>query len=1324
MKIKLLTLLFALLWSTSLWAVPPVGVQRRAVEGFRVSSDCLPPSASKQLDINNVRTIVYNGGDMWWDLVGNPVYEIPKGSKRHSLFAGSLWIGGLDQAGQLRVAAQTYRQSGYDFWPGPLTDSLAETDQATCTLYDVMYKIEKSEIDDFRSQIINGVFKGDAADYPNVFAWPAAGKNKDGVSVEALRPDGSKIFLAPFVDMDGNPLEYNPNNGDYPKIDGDQAIWWVINDKGNVHTETGGNPIGIEIHMMAFAFATANAVNDMTFYRQTVINRSSQTLNECYIGQWVDADLGRYNDDYVGCDTTLGLGYIYNGDPNDDGATGYGLNPPSMGIDFFQGPRADNGDGIDNDKDGVVDEDGETIIMSKFVYYNNDFSLTGNPEVATHYYGYLRGLWKDGTAMVNNGTNGYAASKAGPETDYMFPGDPVAGIGWTEASAGNQAADRRLLQSAGPFTLKAGAINEVVIGAVWAREYANDQFGSITKMKAADKIAQALFDANFRLLEGPRAPRMSAVEMDREIVLTWGYEPTDNNYNESYRQADPVLKTLIKPGSANDSVFEFQGYIIYQLKDATVGANELSDPDRARIVLQCDIIDDVTTIVNRTEQAVGGAAEPIIVDEVMVQGANKGISRSIRISSDLFATGDDSRLSNYTTYYYAAIAYAHNDTSADGRLFVQGNAGFAALPVIPHKTAFTQGGLVEGADYGTELPLIRTQGVGNGGNFVKLAAETEAAIMRPPYNVSTLQYQSGSSPIKVKVTDPTKLKGAYYKVEVVRNRLVGYDTLSASATTVIRDAIYAEWDIYQGTTENGPWSTPVYSSTYRVTEEWNNGSLTKTGSPRPAPLVGNERVVINTSTRENLGFSVAVKDVPRPGPLPPVGGNDSIVVDQNGVIGATISYADPRKAWLSGLADNNEFGGGLWNWINNASGKQTENGAERKTEKSIGLYDPNNNYGTLVGGTVAPFAFTRIFNNQSGPIAPGIRYLASETNFAADWNSIVSLPQLFDVDIVLTPDSSLWSKCVVVETTPNRDIGTGAWPLSAKWRDNIRKDGSVASTKTSTKHGYSWFPGYAINVNTGQRLNIFFGENEFDRQNNGDDMLFNPTDGYGTQLDRVGGRHYIYVTNQPYDGCENAAFSNLMNSNLTEPVTDNAWLHFPNGNHLGHLYKDVAWCMIPMAQEGKALTSPLSIPTETKISLRVYAPFAEATTPSTYVFNTGEVAPQSDVVDTAKSALDLIQVVPNPYYAFSTYETAQLDTRVKITNLPHTCTISILTVNGQLVKQYRKDNDLPYQDWDLRNTLGVPVASGVYIVHVDAGDLGQKTVKMLAIMRRIDLDSY
>jgi hypothetical protein len=83
--------------------------------------------------------------------------------------------------------------------------------------------------------------------------------------------------------------------------------------KGNIHTESGGNPIGMEIRGQAFAFSTNDEINDMTFYNYELINRGSFTLQNTYFAQWVDADLGFANDDYVGCDVRRGLGYCYNG---------------------------------------------------------------------------------------------------------------------------------------------------------------------------------------------------------------------------------------------------------------------------------------------------------------------------------------------------------------------------------------------------------------------------------------------------------------------------------------------------------------------------------------------------------------------------------------------------------------------------------------------------------------------------------------------------------------------------------------------------------------------------------------------------------------------------------------------------------------------------------------------------------------------------------------------------------------------------------------------------------------------------------------------------
>jgi len=125
-----------------------------------------------------------------------------------------------------------------------------------------------------------------------------------------------------------------------------------------------------------------------------------------------------------------------------------------------------------------------------------------------------------------------------------------------------------------------------------------------------------------------------------------------------------------------------------------------------------------------------------------------------------------------------------------------------------------------------------------------------------------------------------------------------------------------------------------------------------------------------------------------------------------------------------------------------------------------------------------------------------------------------------------------------------------------------------------------------------------------------------------------------------------------------------------------------------------------------------------------YNFNTYKVAPTiSDSLGT--DALDEIKAVPNPYYAYSSYEEQRLDYVVKLINLPEVCTINIFTVNGTLVRTYDKDDPTATSiDWDLKNQDNITIASGLYIIHVEAPGLGEKILKWFGVLRPIDLNSF
>lgn len=124
-----------------------------------------------------------------------------------------------------------------------------------------------------------------------------------------------------------------------------------------------------------------------------------------------------------------------------------------------------------------------------------------------------------------------------------------------------------------------------------------------------------------------------------------------------------------------------------------------------------------------------------------------------------------------------------------------------------------------------------------------------------------------------------------------------------------------------------------------------------------------------------------------------------------------------------------------------------------------------------------------------------------------------------------------------------------------------------------------------------------------------------------------------------------------------------------------------------------------------------------------YTFNTSDIATKRNHLETAVNSLDLIRLVPNPYYGNSAYERSQFDNAVKIINLPQECTISIYSISGNLVRRITKDAKQTWMKWDIKNQYGIPVASGVYIVHVDAPGIGQKTLKWFGALRPQDLHS-
>jgi hypothetical protein len=120
-------------------------------------------------------------------------------------------------------------------------------------------------------------------------------------------------------------------------------------------------------------------------------------------------------------------------------------------------------------------------------------------------------------------------------------------------------------------------------------------------------------------------------------------------------------------------------------------------------------------------------------------------------------------------------------------------------------------------------------------------------------------------------------------------------------------------------------------------------------------------------------------------------------------------------------------------------------------------------------------------------------------------------------------------------------------------------------------------------------------------------------------------------------------------------------------------------------------------------------------TADTYTWDTAAYAASKDA-EIAKERLDDINLFPNPYFGINTAEGDYYAQFVTFNNLPEECTIRIFSLSGQLVSTINHNNGTPFERWYLQNDQEIPVASGVYIIHVQT-DFGDKILKFAVINR-------
>ncbi|HTP80806.1 MAG TPA: hypothetical protein VMM57_10440, partial [Bacteroidota bacterium] len=623
--------LIAGLWAT-LYAEKPIGTKKDQKLAKGQANDLYEPML-----INNIMNYYSNTGDgslnpYTADAEG---FELPIGSYGYVIFEDGLVYGGYHNVAgtpTLKIGGSTYWH-GYEAGPivtngtngsgmvgdNPNAAGVGGRDKyrlfkvrpdinPTTTETDVMAALQTEQT--YRVRYESGITIDDIYnEYVNDWnEWPAA--------------QG-----APYTDVNGNGV-YDPGT-DIPGVPGaDCTMWHIMNDSDPTRAYNFGGclPMGMEVQRTIWAYNQSGALGNTIFIKYKMINKSGAKVDTMYTTQWADPDLGGalgYNDDFVGCDTTRSLGYVYNGEPVDGF---YGRAVPAGGFCFFQGPVVP---GVASDSaifNGQVIHGKKNLHMSGFNFFINGSTtytdpVHNDPRATIQWYHLMQGkVTVSGVPFINPVT--------GLQTTFLLSGDPVAGTGWLDGQLpGTGPNDRRMCLTAGPFTFQPADTQEVVVAALAAQ--ANDRLSSITFLRFYTDHAQAAYNNFFVVPSPPAQPSVSVAALDKEIILSWGDATSVNK----------VENATEKLG------YTFQGYNIYQLPSASFS--------NAKKLATYDVVDGVTSVVDNDFDLSTGT----VIPKELQSGSDSGIKRFFDTQTDIFTNAP---LINGTKYFFAVTAYNYN----------------------------------------------------------------------------------------------------------------------------------------------------------------------------------------------------------------------------------------------------------------------------------------------------------------------------------------------------------------------------------------------------------------------------------------------------------------------------------------------------------------------------------------------------------------------------------------------------------------------------------------------------------------------------------------
>ncbi|RKY56430.1 MAG: hypothetical protein DRP93_01415, partial [Candidatus Neomarinimicrobiota bacterium] len=525
---------------------------------------------------------------------------------------------------------------------------------------------------------------------------------------------------APYYDLDDDGI-YTAGVDEPGIAQADQVIWYVTNDYNQTVTTGlyGSNPIGIELQTTLWAYNQPGVrLGQIIFRSNKIINKSGTTLDSVYVSMWADPDLGSASNDYAGCDTSLSLGYCYNGETTDADYDAFGLAPPAFGYDFFQGPMVPSaGDTAISGLEYIPDY--KNLPMTSFGWFAAG-SAIDDPDLGDYvgtlqFYNLIKGYKPTEDAIPIPWTLGNVAGAE--ETKYPLSGDPVAGTGDLDGTQSYFApGDRRMCLSSGPFTFAPDESQEIVVAILGG--LGADNIGSVADLKLTDAVAQTLFDGLFlEVPKPPVSPNVIARPLENSVILEWG--------SDKQRVAQ-IEETEV-------SGYVFEGYNVYQLPHGT------ATKDQAVRIATYDVVNGIKILYEtRTPNAYEG--NPVSVP--IIYGSDSGIERFIKIDWDYI---NEKPLYEGSTYYFAVTAY--NQNLDPGRLAEQ--AQESALTALPVQLQEPLPGTITVAPDAT-IPTTHTAGISDG--QIQLVVIDPLAVTGHDYEISFV-FNADSSETQWALTD-------------------------------------------------------------------------------------------------------------------------------------------------------------------------------------------------------------------------------------------------------------------------------------------------------------------------------------------------------------------------------------------------------------------------------------------------------------------------------------------------------------------------------------------------------------------------------------------